>query len=794
MSAIEQDNFARDWNKEFFKNGATPGGVLQFEGNLTPAEHKKLENEWNDRYKGATKAHRTAVLAGGLKYTPVGSTQHDMDFVSLRTFSRDEVLALFRVPKTVLGITDGTQTRASAETSEYVFMKETIKPKMKKIVDTLNEFLLSMYEEDGLYFSFVDPVPENRELIMAEYQNGLANGWLSINEVRRQEGLPDVQNGDAVMVPFSVSPLGEPIKAVKAEKPRSKIEQAAHDIAMAVAPAIKVVADMQAFEKRGEVHWKSQIDRATPYEKQIAKTMDEFFSTQQERVLTALDDKLGKSVKRKASTPDVFDDDSEEEELIKAVKSIFATIVAAEGTAALEEIGLDEAFNDRAERVQRALARHLKKFAGAVTEETSKQIREAIAEGLTAGEDLRGVRKRVQELSAFGRARSEVIARTEVTRAQNFASIQAWKESGLVEKKVWWTALDERVEEECASRHGEEYDLEENVDKGNSYGPVDGPPLHPNCVLPDMMIISPDAESLTRAFYDGPSRKIIFSNGRSLSVTPNHVLLTSRGFVAAHLLRKGDKILKATCLNGVVTSDPNTNDRPATIENVVDALSVSSSVSTTRVPVSSEHLHGDGKFIDGNIDVITSHGSLRGTLEATGDKTLKQFSFNPTLTETLVLTSKCDLASMLLGLSAAADGIVSGTGVEAVLFGGALTDEQSVRFHSAANYDARMVKASQNSGTADLESLSEFCLRNPALVEFDEVLDIEDAEHRGYVYDVSTTSQLYTANGYITSNCRCTLLPVVTSKSQTQEEQKGNDALARKFDQYMKTIEAIDRV
>lgn len=56
-------------------------------------------------------------------------------------------------------------------------------------------------------------------------------------------------------------------------------------------------------------------------------------------------------------------------------------------------------------------------------------------------------------------SRAESIARTETIRMSNDASVEAWKESGVVAKQKWWTALDDRVSDLCASLHGKEINL-----------------------------------------------------------------------------------------------------------------------------------------------------------------------------------------------------------------------------------------------------------------------------------------------------------------------------------------------
>jgi len=68
--------------------------------------------------------------------------------------------------------------------------------------------------------------------------------------------------------------------------------------------------------------------------------------------------------------------------------------------------------------------------------------------------------------------------------------IEAWEKSGIVTSKIWYTALDERVDPDCAALHGEEIPVKgvflgvggaTATGKVNDYEPVIGAPLHPRC-------------------------------------------------------------------------------------------------------------------------------------------------------------------------------------------------------------------------------------------------------------------------------------------------------------------------
>jgi len=146
----------------------------------------------------------------GLKVSGFQMTQKDMEFLTGRNFNRDSILAMFRVPPSMLGMSEST-SYAAAKAVHYAFMKNVITPKMRRIVNVLNEFLLPLYGDSQLYFDFESPAKEDRDLIIKEYQTGLGSGWLSINDVRRAEELPEIEGGEVVNIPFGLQPLGEPV-------------------------------------------------------------------------------------------------------------------------------------------------------------------------------------------------------------------------------------------------------------------------------------------------------------------------------------------------------------------------------------------------------------------------------------------------------------------------------------------------------------------------------------------------------------------------------------------------------
>ncbi len=200
---IDIFDFAQQHNRNFFFNSAEAGLVFLTDKVLKKEVIDRFTKQWQSTYGGRENAHKIAFLGGGFKMEKSGTTAKEMDFANLHRIMRDDILAVFKVPKTVLGLTEDVN-RANAEATTRAFMERVITPRMRKFVNTLNEFYLPMFGETELFFDFEDPAPEDVEKKLLVYENGLKYGWLTPNEVREMENLDSKEGGDDLR-PASVS-------------------------------------------------------------------------------------------------------------------------------------------------------------------------------------------------------------------------------------------------------------------------------------------------------------------------------------------------------------------------------------------------------------------------------------------------------------------------------------------------------------------------------------------------------------------------------------------------------------
>lgn len=209
--AIDTFHYASQWNKNFFYNSAIPEAVLKTKKSLTEEQFYRLKDEFNQQHRGTAQAHKIGLLEAGLEYQKIATDPKDMDFRGLKQETRDEILGAFRVPKSVVGITDDVN-RANAEATDYVFSKRVIKPRMARFVDSLNKVWLPSFKTRASYkYGYIDPTPSDKKMEYETREIGIRSGQLLINEAREEMDKPKVQGGDDAYLPVNLAPIGQKI-------------------------------------------------------------------------------------------------------------------------------------------------------------------------------------------------------------------------------------------------------------------------------------------------------------------------------------------------------------------------------------------------------------------------------------------------------------------------------------------------------------------------------------------------------------------------------------------------------
>ena len=229
-NAIGMASACEEYGASFFANGASPGAVLEHPGVLKDPE--KVRTAWQEAYGGPHKANRVAVLEEGMKFTPISINPQDAQFLETRKFQIEEIARIFRVPLHLIGDLDHA-TFSNIEEQSLEYVQYTLQPWLIRWEQAIQRSLFTPEEKKTMFCRFnVDGLLRgNYQSRMQGYSIGIANGFMSVNDVRALEQMdliPDEEGGNTYMVNGTMTPLRN-IGAAYGLDGQEKQDQEDHD-------------------------------------------------------------------------------------------------------------------------------------------------------------------------------------------------------------------------------------------------------------------------------------------------------------------------------------------------------------------------------------------------------------------------------------------------------------------------------------------------------------------------------------------------------------------------------------
>lgn len=483
---IENETSLFQWG--VLKNQASPAGVLSFKGNITRNVFNKIKRQWNEQYAGTNNAGKTLFIRESESaFTKVGLSLTDLQIGDLSQVNDRKIRKLFGVPRELLGDNENSGLgRANIEAIEYIYAKYRIDPNMIRFDDTLTLLLTRYWDDTDFAVSHVSPIPQDKVAELAE-NTAAVDKWLTRNEIRAQKGLDPVPGGDVLYTSFSNIPV------------ESQQDATTPQVAVAASyPHIHKHSKKKLKITKGRRQFYSLLDQIELRSgKQYSTALTAELEKQQTKVIAEMNKRdIGKDVNAndlkniKGVIDIVFHWDTE-----TVSHNLLAHLINAflrSGEATLDSIGKpDESFiigQAQRDAIFESTDRLMKSF----NEETALKMQQQLAQGLAAGESKEQVQARIESIFADSKGyRAARIADTEMHKAVNSASAQAYKDQGYT--KLRWEANPDACEF-CKALHGTETPIDEpfvkegssvtGLDGGeyqNNYVDVQFADLHPNC-------------------------------------------------------------------------------------------------------------------------------------------------------------------------------------------------------------------------------------------------------------------------------------------------------------------------
>ena len=184
--------------------------------------------------------------------------------------------------------------------------------------------------------------------------------------------------------------------------------------------------------------------------------------------------------------------------------------------------------------------------------------------------------------------------------------------------------------------------------------------IHPNCLVPGGFVLAESVISESRRFYCGKVITLKTSAGNEITITPNHPVLTDRGFVPAVGLTEGDIIIEASGKYGsFIRETPNNVNIKAVLNEELHAFMQTVSRSACSVEGTPEQFHGDG-CIDQKVDIVFTNSFGTGERNVICSEKIKEQGFPTGQLRMVKLLCDSPFAKVFIGALHSLDRIVGG--------------------------------------------------------------------------------------------------------------------------------------
>jgi HK97 family phage portal protein len=203
----EVQNSQRAANK-LFANGGKPTGFLMIDGTINKQQRADLQRSFIEMVSGSTA--RLSILEANMKFNQVNLTPEDMQLLSTRSFSVQEIGRWFGIPAILLNQTEGTTTLGSSSADIIDnFYKLTVRPIIISIEQAIRKRVMTARQRANMdvEFNMDGLLRASLSARMDIYSKAVQNGVYSRNDCRQLENMPPFDGGDIFTAQSNLLPI-----------------------------------------------------------------------------------------------------------------------------------------------------------------------------------------------------------------------------------------------------------------------------------------------------------------------------------------------------------------------------------------------------------------------------------------------------------------------------------------------------------------------------------------------------------------------------------------------------------
>jgi len=400
----------------------------------------------------------------------------------------------------------------------------------------------------------------------------------------------------------------------------------------------------------------------------------------------------------------------------------------------------------------------------------------SVTHGLNQGESFSKIAKSLTEVTDRAYSNALRVARTEGGRIQSQAYLDGLgllDEIGVEYEKMWMASIDDKTREDHISMDGKMADKDGIFhlpsgatgpaprETGNASDDI-------NCIPEYSVPIGMETEIMYKRYYDGDLVDIKTASGSNIRITPNHPVLTDKGWVAANLIDIGDNIISVRLRGESPAREPNVQNRPPVAAKVFDLFSIAPH---KRINGTDKQFHGDGEKSD--VDIISIDRKLWDRFFSSVYKPLAKFNLALSDIRSPCLPANSPSNKLRFSSLNASDRIMGIFSQFASFIRASISHALIHCRRPIARNNPISNKYFSNSAPASVQRSANLFFGNAAKVFADNVVGVNTVKYSGHVYNLQTKQGwygLYNDNGNmsVVHNCRCSALTIIGGEKPTE--------------------------
>ncbi|MYE70635.1 MAG: phage portal protein [Gemmatimonadetes bacterium] len=184
----------------FTQGGLPPSLLVANSGALSSEYQDTIKQYYDAQRRDPEQRHRPLLLEGEWQWLSTFVSPDQMQLLDARKFGWAAVSALYGVPPPFMGAPDAISLGTGVRQLFRFAMASSVEPLLGAMSNAFTQLLPDDYRARFVPEQLLELEPLEKARY---YERALAAGWMTVNEIRRREGLSDLPGGNIAAQPYA---------------------------------------------------------------------------------------------------------------------------------------------------------------------------------------------------------------------------------------------------------------------------------------------------------------------------------------------------------------------------------------------------------------------------------------------------------------------------------------------------------------------------------------------------------------------------------------------------------------